>query len=466
MTVAIFLGLVSPSLLSDGMFLDGVTYADIARNLAAGNGSFWDLHYTSTLYPHFREHPPLAMGIESIFFRWFGDGILVERLYSLGTFLITGWIITRIWIRVADREFRRLGWLPLLFWITVPLVSWAASNNLLENTLMIFTSLSVLFMLESLEGRRVLFLCLAGVILFFGVLTKGFVALFPLTLPAWIWIFGFRSSFRKASLDTLVILLALIVPFLLLFLFVPESKDNLHAYLDEQVLNSLRSVSTVSSRFYILGRLILELIPGFILVLILYILTRNQNVENRSRKGIYLFLCLALSGVLPIMVSLKQRGFYILPAFPFFSLVLAMLAAPRMHFVTDKMMVQTGRFIIFRVGAVIVLAVSLFLNMIQINRVGRDREVIGDIDKLAEIIPQGSTIDVQNELREDWALHAYFQRYASISLNWKTPHVAPYLLLPKGADLEIGENYSLHRIYLHKYQFFTRDSVPSIKEIQ
>lgn len=53
--------LLIPTLVQDGMFLDGITYSAISRNMANGIGSFWHPHYTETLYPHFNEHPPLYL---------------------------------------------------------------------------------------------------------------------------------------------------------------------------------------------------------------------------------------------------------------------------------------------------------------------------------------------------------------------------------------------------------------------
>jgi len=117
--ISLFIGIVAPALFSDGMFMDGVLYAAISQNLANNLGSFWDLHLTNTLYPHFHEHPPLAFGIQSIFFKLFGESILIERFYSLITFIITGWIIILIWRKISDIKFHSLSWLPLLFWIFI-----------------------------------------------------------------------------------------------------------------------------------------------------------------------------------------------------------------------------------------------------------------------------------------------------------------------------------------------------------
>ena len=93
----IILIIISPSLLSDGMFLDGLLYAVISKNLANGIGDFWHLHLTKTLSPIFFEHPPLAFGLQSLFFKILGDSIFVEKLYSFLTYVVTGIIIVKIW---------------------------------------------------------------------------------------------------------------------------------------------------------------------------------------------------------------------------------------------------------------------------------------------------------------------------------------------------------------------------------
>ena len=57
---AIFVAATVPRLAHRGMFVDGVTYASIARNLAEGRGTFWTPSYTATIYPQFHDHPPLG----------------------------------------------------------------------------------------------------------------------------------------------------------------------------------------------------------------------------------------------------------------------------------------------------------------------------------------------------------------------------------------------------------------------
>ena len=53
---------LSNELWSDGMFLDGVYYATISKNLSNGLGSFWFLPSIASS-DVFHGHPPLAMGL-------------------------------------------------------------------------------------------------------------------------------------------------------------------------------------------------------------------------------------------------------------------------------------------------------------------------------------------------------------------------------------------------------------------
>src|SRR3954451_14950195 len=102
--LAVFAAATVPRLAHRGMFVDGVTYASIARNLAEGRGTFWVPAYTATLYPEFHEHPPLGFWLQSLWFRVFGDHLWVERLYTLTAGLITAALIAAIWRRLNARD--------------------------------------------------------------------------------------------------------------------------------------------------------------------------------------------------------------------------------------------------------------------------------------------------------------------------------------------------------------------------
>ncbi len=453
---SIFLFIVAPALFSDGMFMDGLLYAAISNNIANGIGDIWHLVYTNNLDPQFHGHPPLAFAIQSIFFYVFGDSILVERFYSLSTFVVMAYIIVLLWREITEKIYHKLAFLPLLFWTLIPLVTWSATNNMLENTMMIFVNLSVLFGIKSFNKNRLLFLLLAGFMLFLGVLTKGVIALFPLALIFWIFVFNKDINFKRFIVDLSVMLLGLIIPFVLLFIIIPESYDSLMAYYNIQLVNSVSSGNTVDTRFYIIFKLITEiLIIGIISILVL-IFTRKKISLNRTSKWKYILLALSLSGVVPIMVSMKQSGFYMVPVFPLISILMVLLISPSVKYLVDKIDFNSRGFIVFKYISIILFIASIAFNASQINTIGRDKQKLEDIYSIIEIVPNGSDISIEPIIRNQWSLHGYFQRYGFISLDHHIPLKQEYLLVLKDSNIDIPENYKVKDIDLNLFRLYQK----------
>ncbi len=453
---SVFLFIVAPNLLSDGMFMDGLLYAAISNNIANGIGDTWNLVISQTFYPEFHEHPPLAFAIQSVFFYIFGDNLLVERFYSLSTFLLMAYIIVLLWKEITEKIYHKLAWLPLLFWVLIPLVTWSATNNMLENTMMIFVNLSILFGIKSFNKKRVLFLLLAGFMLFLAVLTKGVVALFPLALIFWMFVFQQNKSFKRFSIDLILMLLGLIIPFALLFLLIPDSYPSLLAYFNKQLVNSISTYVTVDSRFFILNKLFMEtLIISIISVLVLFFTRKKISIANLS-KWKYTLFALSLSGVIPIMVSMKQSGFYIIPVLPIISIFFAYLISPSVKLLCDKINFQSKGFIIFKYISLILLIASITFNITQINTSGRDKKNLEDIYAIIEIIPENSIISIEPAIRSQWSIQGYFQRYGNISLDHKMPSNHNYLLTRKSSNMEIPAVYKLQNIEFNEFKLYKK----------
>lgn len=452
----IILIIISPSLLSDGMFLDGLLYAVISKNLANGIGDFWHLHLTKTLSPIFFEHPPLAFGLQSLFFKILGDSIFVEKLYSFLTYVVTGIIIVKIWKKLIVNNSNQTAWLPLLLWITIPLVFWAIPNNMLENTMMIFTSLSVLFILKSFENRRFLYLFLAGLSLFGAFLCKGFVGLFTFSFIFWIFIIKRNINFKRFFIDTSVLFFSALLPLIVLYFAVPESIDNILAYINKQVVGSVQNVQTVETRFFILIRLFLELIPMFLLIILLVAFTFKVKFSNSNIKWFWVFLLLGLSGVIPIMISMKQRGFYILATFPLFSIAFALLIVERVDYLMKKINTKGVKFKIYKYASILIFAIGVSLVLYNSNKIGRDKDKIEDVHSVGDIVSKNTIIAIEPKIRTDWSLHGYFARYYSISLNHNVSANEKYLLVYKHGDFEIPSQYALIPLELNNYELYEK----------
>ena len=120
------------------------------------------------------------------------------------------------------------------------------------------------------------------------------------------------------------LLLVTIAPLFLLVILFPVARISLSEYINNQVIESIKNVITVDSRLEIIKRLLNEIAPVTVLFVIFYILRRISKsqivIGNENIKKSLIFILLGLTGVLPIMISLKQSGFYILPTYPFFSI--------------------------------------------------------------------------------------------------------------------------------------------------
>lgn len=287
------------------------------------------------------------------------------------------------------------------------------------------------------------------------MLTKGLVALFPLSFLFWIFIIKGDIGWKRFFIDTSVYLSALILPLLLIFLIQPESLESLKVYFNEQIVKSI-GIQTVNNRFYIIWRLFKELIPAAILIVIAIVATYKSKVQHQKSKWLYVFLAIGLSGVIPIMVSLKQSGFYMIPAFPFFSIAAALLILPHVFLLIEKVKIQSSAYKIIKISSYVLLCASIVIASSQVNKIGRDRKMIEDVRAMVEVIPESSTITVQKELWTRWYLHGYFNRYASISLEEQKRHEHRYMLVNKGFEGEILANYKIIGLDLLLYDLYEK----------
>jgi 4-amino-4-deoxy-L-arabinose transferase-like glycosyltransferase len=453
----LFLGIVSVELFSDGMFMDGLFYAAISHNMSEGLGTFWKPYLSKCLFNEFFEHPPLALGLQSLWFKLLGDSIYVERFYSLFTFIIVGYLIVLIWEKfTGDKKY---GWLPLFIWITINNVAWAAANNMLENTMSIFVCLSVLLYLKSFENKRFIWIILSGISLSLGLLTKGFFCLYIWTVPFFIWLFQRKRKFFQMTKDTLIFVLFTLLPIMFLYLFVPAAKNNMLQYLNIQVVYSIQNVKIVDTRFAIIGKFFESIIIPLIIGIIIIVITQNKNVPKHLFKENLKIACMlfaiVLSGVIPIMISMKQRDFYILTVYPLFAIGLAYYLFPFIKSAIDNISVYSKGFKIFKGFTIVILVISIGLSIGQINKVGRDKAIIHDVKAVINIVGKDNTINICPEMYPIWNLHGYFARYGNISLESNQNNICQYYLSLGDCNKKLLENnYDLVPIETKEYKLY------------
>ena len=288
-------------------------------------------------------------------------------------------------------------------------------------------------------------LCLIG-----AFLAKGFVGLFPLAVPvayALTW-----RNFRRPVIYTLWLSTGSAILIIGLLLIFPELKVNLAEYIDRQLLPALankREVTT-SNRFAILGDLLLELLLPTALILFFGLRGRfkSARLHLRFSKEAQLFLLIALAASLPLLITLKQRKYYLIPSIPFYLLAASAVLAPLMRVLVQRISTRalSGMRIAAGLGCVAIVVIAVFV----FGSYSRDSQKLGDVYRISGRLPKGAVIATSTGLAEDWSLNAYLSRVGYISLDCCHPH--RYYLIEKDSNALIGDTaYSVVDLHLENY---------------
>ena len=430
-TIGVFIIAVLPSLIQDGMFIDGIQYAAVSKNWANGLGTFWSPYISQNWSQNlnsmgsnsFLENPPLVYAIQGLFFKLLGDGLYTERIYCLFTAIIAIFLIASIWKLVTRRnnDIQKLSWLPVLFWVSMPIVFRSYQMNVQENTMGIFILASVYFVLKGLESNKLtyLYIILGGILIFLATLCKGVTGLFPLATVAMYWLSGGKIKFLKAIVFSLILI---VVPVLLymLVLMNDSALESFTFYYNSRLLERIYNDPVVNSHFHVFLRLFLDLLPIIIVACIVYIIRRkklNLSKHVEEKRDIIFFLLMGLAGSFPLALTLVQRDFYLSPSLPFYALVFALFVsiyvADGLKQFSQKVLV----FNLFRVLSISLLAGGLLYTAFQVGKAGRDQDILHDTYLFGEIIEEGTRVHLMESPEDHWRLELYLTRYCDISLG-------------------------------------------------
>ncbi len=426
-TISVFIIAILPSLIRDGMFIDGIQYAAVSKNLANGLGTFWapymSQNWNTMGSEVFLEHPPLVYAIQGLFFKIFGDGMYTERIYCLFTALISAFLIASIWRLVTRRSenIQKLSWLPVLFWVSMPIVFRQYQMNVQENTIGIFILSSVYFVLKGLESnkRSYLYIILGGVLIFLATLCKGVTGLFPLVTVMVFWLSGGKIKFLKALIFSLILVLVPILLYIIVLL-----NDNVHEslsfYFYSRFLDKVNNLPVVNSHFHIIFRLFLDLLPTIIVTSVVYIRQRknlNFGKQLEEKRRIIFFVLMGFAGSLPLALTLVQRDFYLGPSLPFFAIAFALFVSLYVVDVLERFSKKGHIFNSFRVLSILLLVGGLLYTGLQVGKAERDEEILHDTYLFGEIIEKGSRVHLVESQEDHWSFELYLIRYCDISLG-------------------------------------------------
>ena len=425
MSLTILSALILPVLVMEGIFMDGLLYSTVSKNLADGYGSMWFLkysHYGFAEHPTFHEHPPLIFWVQSLFFKLFGDGMWVERLYSYTTAIVGAWLIMKNWQVLFPKHFKTTAWLPILLWIIIPVGFWSYQNNMHENTLAIFALASVYFILKAVHLNEKVWVNLSwgAIMIFCAGFAKGIPGLFTLGVIFFHWVIFRKQSFIVMCLQSLFLLL---IPTILLvgILQIPEAKDSLSIYFYDRLLGRIDGAHTADSHFFILIRLIQEILPSFILVGITLLILKwrkvQLNLQKSHLKWSMFFFLVGLSGSIPLMLTLVQKTFYFVGSLPFFGLSFACLLAPSIQPLLENIKTKSVGLKIFRSVSILSFVGVIILTVINYGKVNRGGFVVDDLQKMEEHLSPYSIVSFHPKMAQDWNFRLSLMRYHKVSVE-------------------------------------------------
>lgn len=419
--VAFFIWVVLANLMQDGMFIDGVLYSSVARNFYLGLGSFWNMHFSKTVFNNFHEQPPLFFLLQSMFFKIIGDNIYPERVYCLVMSLLTTFVIIKFWKEIAGSSVG-FSWLPVLLWIAIPVVSWGLINNVIENTLLLFDLLSVYFLFRIFNGKTAwsnLFFAL--LFLFAASLSKGIQGLFPLAVPFIYFVCTRKISFLKSFVLSVTLFAGMVIIYALL-LMNDAVLESYKMYFASRFPGFPHTPNqNTEYRIYMFFTLLSELIVPCVLVFVAWLFYKKQKLKSsigQSQNQLALFfLIVGLSASLPLMFSFEQRRFYLITSLPYFIFGLSIISEKWFSEISipftfyEKIQKPLKLFLLTAIFSGLVYTYLLAAN------IKRDKELLHDVYFLKNTIGENQIVSITQAGWSDWAIQNYFQRYDNISLS-------------------------------------------------
>lgn len=467
LTMSLVIGLTAPILIQAGMFQDGILYSCVSHNLAIGHGTFWFPQY-STLniegIPSFHEQPPLVFGIQSLFFKVLGDSMYVERFYTFLMLMIHVVLIHIFW-KMVFREntlYASLSWLPVLFWIGVPVCFWSFRHNMIENTMSVFTLSAVILgykAIQSLQPRIGLWI-LSGFFIFLATFSKGIPGFFPITFPFIYWLFTRKISFASCCLYTAILIGVPVILYSTL-LFFPDSRKSLSIYFFDRLLMRVNARPTADYRLQIVWRLLNELIPILVATAILVTLKWKSFKSGFSshQSLFWVFFVVAMAGTLPLTLTMVQNGWYMVPAFPFIAMSFAILIMPVIADWISRIRIENRgyKFSLF-ISAFLLGGVLVFTSM-QKGKISRHADIIHDVKIIGSVVPRWSTLTIPYEMYDQYyfVLQGLLVRDYNISISPYQQY--DFYLKEKRFTSKPPSNYVPVDIGLIKYDFFRNQYV-------
>lgn len=328
---------------------------------------------------------------------------------------------------------RAMTWWPVLLWIIVPTVHWCFHNNMEENTMGIFTTAAVLWVVRAHGAGGWWRYALAGVLIFLASFAKGLPGLFPLGAPVLMRCAMAGPTWGRAFGASVLMTVVVVVGYGLLLLH-PDAQGSFMKYIEGRLLHRIAENPTVDSRFATLEMLFTNMLGPLIIAGVLAFAMRRTVAPWREglQRPALAMLLVGLSGTAPLMLTMVQKSFYMAAALPIVALAIALWSAPALAGLLARMRPEgPGPRIVRGIGAAAIIG-AFVAGVFLFGTPGRDKELLEDVHAIGGVVPPRSLVGVPPDMWNEWSLQTYLMRYHFVSMSDRPVPHAWYLTLKEG----------------------------------
>jgi len=449
--------IISP-LFQHGLFIDGLLYKTVSTNYFWGDSSFWNMKFNDITMNPFYEQPPLFFFVTGSFYKIFGNSFLADKFLTLIFIAVSVFFIFKI-CKIIFKEIAAIH-LTVFLLLTIPVLCWTYVNQVIE-TLVLPLTLGAFYMFLSFRKKEILWKRLIYVLLFSLLvvllfLTKGFQSCFIVLGPLLYFIF-----FRERSALFFWLITAIIISGTLYFiLFIHEPSALWFSnYLQKRLMASLSDVgATTSYRAEIIVRTFTELIVPLLVAALAFIFYKIKNkipaIKNsEEKKTAWILLIIALSGSIPFAVTLEQRGFYLVPSFPFFIMaIILFFEEPLLNFYTAAISFLEGRFM--KPLLLILFLASPGYIIVSPGLYKRDENLLKDLELISARIQPKDTVSVDPDSWNDTALQAYL--YMQNKTNVEANYLHGFYIHDRSHNTVPNDDYQKINIATKQYDLYVK----------
>jgi hypothetical protein len=395
-----------------GMFMDGIIYATISRNLAINIGSFFEPIYVDP----FESNLSLTYFIQSLFFRIFGDFFWVEKLHN-ALFLIFNAILIHRIFKIHHKSTA----LPILFWWFTPTIPWIFTNNMMEITVSFFFLLSLFFYLKYYKSHEKKYLILYILATLLASYSKAFVGFFPLVFP-----FIHHVTYRNKTTINFLKEYVLILTWLGLFFLAVFTYETAWIQWKRIIAYQLHSNDLVTTSFWMSKlHFINEIIAGFwpqaLIILMLLIIKKQKKYSFSIQKETQFFGILFLCSILPFSIFKKFFGFYLAISAPFLALGLASFMLQFKPLIENQFSIPINKKALF-IFLLVLNLIGFCIAFYHFGAINRDKNWIEDTQFIAsKINPNANSyLNLSPDYGYDFYAQAYLARTIPIEIRMYT----------------------------------------------